>query len=237
MSAPHIPNSFRYSIDLLNQFSLAAIENARELIEEAELLFEHRHFSRAYFISVVAIEEIGKSFLAFEALGRNLGDSAVTAKLRNSFESHSAKINSAFQASIISHGDLRNELEGIVNLIITLKHGREPSMYTDINYSALTVNCPKEMVREVAAKDCIQLAKHCYFKTREHQQKEIPSSRTSNQDAFFGMKSNKVNSLFDNADFWWFYISNMEAGDSDISNSIANYQRDFLNKGKIFKEE
>jgi AbiV family abortive infection protein len=106
MGNSNIPNQFRYTVELLMQYSADALDNASQLIDEASLLLEHGRGARAYFLGVAAIEEIGKSFLAFDALGRNLNDSAVTAKVRNSLENHSRKINAAFHASVISYSNL-----------------------------------------------------------------------------------------------------------------------------------
>jgi AbiV family abortive infection protein len=230
-----VPNSFRYNSELLENFSKAALNNAKELIEEAQLLLDHGHLCRAYFIAVAAIEEIGKSFIAFDAQGRNLSDSAVTAKLRNSLESHPSKISSAFQASILSHGDLEKELKGIIELMIELKDGREPSMYTDINYSTSEIKRPRDVVREIAAKDCLRLAQHCYYKTEEHQKTKPPLQRSKHEDIFYGMKKKDLNKLFNNEDFWWFFIANMERDDKDFSKSAVVYQREYLSKGKKFK--
>jgi len=184
---------------------------------------------------VAAIEEIGKSFISFDAQGRNLNDSAVTTKIRKSLESHSDKIRMAFHASVLSHDDLQKELQGIIDLMIALKHGREPSMYTDINYESLEIKRPKELVREIAAKDCIRLAQHCYYKTKTHQQEKQPTQRSSSEDAFYGMKTRKLTELFNNEDFWWFHISNIGSGEHDISASVVTYQREYLGKGRTFK--
>jgi len=235
MSKSQVPNSFRYTKELLETYSAAALKNAKDLIKEGQLLLSQGHLSRAYFIGVVAIEEIGKSFTAFDAQGRNLNDSAVTAKLRTSLENHYSKINAAFHASILSHGGLRNELQGIIDLMIALKYGREPSMYTDIDYKTGKVKSPHEMVREVAATDCIRLAQHCYYKTDEHMQTKEPTQRTKDEDSFYGMKGNTTTKLFNTEDFWWFYIANMEAGENDLSRSVIQYQHEFLSKGRLFK--
>ena len=201
MSMLQAPNSFRYTKELLEEYSTAALNNAKDLIEKGQILLNQGHLARAYFIGVAAIEEIGKSFTAFDAQGRNLNDSAVTAKIRNSLENHSSKINAAFHASISSHGDLKNELQGIIDLIIALKYGREPSMYTDINYENGKIKKPEEVVREVAAKDCIRLAQHCYYKTEEHLKIKQPTKRNKHEDAFYSMKSTQTTRLFNSEDF------------------------------------
>lgn len=229
-------NTFRYSAQLLAEYSNAALANAEDLIAEAQLLYDNERLARSYFIAVAAIEETGKAFIAFEAQGRNLQDSAVTAKVRRSLEDHTQKINAAFLASMASHSALRKELMGIIDLMISLKYGREPSMYVDIKYPNGEVERPKLLVRKVAARDCIQLAMHCHFKTNEHISSKSPNSRTKHDDEFYGMKGKKVRELFNTEDFWWFYINRAENGAKDISEAVVLYQRDFLKRGKKFQE-
>ncbi|WP_018984457.1 AbiV family abortive infection protein [Salinimonas chungwhensis] len=237
MSIRKIPNSFRYSEKLLTEYSRTSLENAQDLIEEAELLLKQGKLARAYFIAIAAIEETGKSFIAYDAQGRNLNDSAVTAKIRYSLESHSKKISSAFLASVISHSDIKNDVMTFVDIMIALKNGREPSMYTDINYSTGEIQTPVRVVSPRAANDCVQLAKHCYYKNTEHQKTQPPTVRSQSEDHFYGMKDGKVNQLFKTEDFWWFHIARMEAGNQDVSESILVYQREYLSKGKRFKPE
>ena len=77
---------FRFTVDLLREYCAAALQNAGELLEEASLLYANGHAARAYFLAVASIEETGKALQAFDAQGRNLADSAVTAKLRRSMD-------------------------------------------------------------------------------------------------------------------------------------------------------
>lgn len=121
--------------------------------------------------------------------------------------------------------------------MLSLKQGREPSMYTDINYLDGNLYRPDEVVHEVAARDCIRLAQHCYAKTEEYQRKNEPTVRSANEDAFYSMKDRKTNDLFNTEDFWWYHLSRMEKGMYDFADSIALYQREYQNKGKKFQGE
>ncbi|MEO5954540.1 MAG: AbiV family abortive infection protein [Nitrospiraceae bacterium] len=125
---------FRFTVELLREYSAAALQNAAELLEEASLLHENGRAARAYFLAVASIEETGKALQAFDAQGRNLADSAVTAKLRRSMEDHLQKIAAAFTAMLLASQDIPKAVMPAVELMIHLKHGREPSMYTDIRY-------------------------------------------------------------------------------------------------------
>jgi AbiV family abortive infection protein len=234
MSNQQIPNNFRYSKELLSQYSIDALDNAHQLLHEATLLFENGRFARAHFLGISAIEETGKSFLAFDALGRNLKDSAVTAKIKGSLESHSRKINAAFHALIFTSNNYRSDIESIVELISLLKQGREPSMYTDINYINKKLYRPKDVVREVVARDCLRLANLCYEKTKEYQLHNKASIRSPNEDAFYGMKDRKLNELLETEDFWLYHIARLESGQNDIADSVIQYQRDYHSKNKKF---
>jgi AbiV family abortive infection protein len=92
------PVMFLTSAELLEQYRDAALVNSQSLLEEATLLLVHGHYARAYFLATSSIEESGKAVQAFEGLGRNLSDSAVTRRLKLQFEDHSQKVTSAFSA-------------------------------------------------------------------------------------------------------------------------------------------
>lgn len=88
MGSPNLPE---LTTELLQSYSEAALNNADELIIEAELLHDHKHIARAYFLAVASIEEGGKALLAFDSKNRNLSDPAVRIKLKRSMENHGQK--------------------------------------------------------------------------------------------------------------------------------------------------
>ena len=56
------PTGGKRKIDMrLLDLYTACLKNARELLEESELLIAHEHHARAYFLAYTAIEELGKS--------------------------------------------------------------------------------------------------------------------------------------------------------------------------------
>lgn len=72
---------YKLTVPLLTSYHKTAIENAKELLEESKFLLSKGYNARAYFIATIAIEESGKAYLAFDAMGRNLNDGAVCNKL------------------------------------------------------------------------------------------------------------------------------------------------------------
>ena len=68
-------------------------KNALELGAEAELLLEHSHFARAYFLSHIASEELGKvPYLLAAAEGAERGVGVDWRALRLQLEDHREKL-------------------------------------------------------------------------------------------------------------------------------------------------
>ncbi len=227
--------TIRLTPGLLRDYSLAALANASELLTEATLLRQHGHFARAYFLAVASIEETGKAFLAFDGQGRKLSDSAVTSKLKRSMEDHRLKITSAFVPWLIASPNVRNSVMPAVNLMIDLKHGREPSMYTDISADFFSVQVPSAVVRETAAFDCVRLARDCFFHTQRHITEKTPESRTEAQDRLFAMKTPQFQKIASAEDFWWYYVAQVESGNKDFAAAVVSYQEQYTKTGSLFR--
>lgn len=231
MGSPHLPT---LTATLLHSYSEAALRNADELLAEAALLRDHGHMARAYFLAVACVEEAGKALLAFNPQNRNLSDPAVCTKLKKSMESHGEKINYALSMWALSSPDQRESMKEASNIIVHVKHGREPSMYSDLRTDPDRVQTPREVVRDSAARDCVRLAKNCLAYAHRHVVEKTPATFTTAQDRLFTMKSAKFQELLEIEDFWWFYISRMEAGQQDIAEAVLGYERDHIKTGMPF---
>jgi AbiV family abortive infection protein len=139
--------NYQLTRELLRQYCDAALANAQELLDEATLLLQHGHRARAYFLAVASIEEVGKAVQAFDGMGRNLKDSAVSTRLKLQFEDHEQKIISAFLPWLQGSSNLPEALDSVINLILNVRHGREPSMYTDIHIDGPSVLTPSVSIR------------------------------------------------------------------------------------------
>lgn len=234
MGSPHTPNM---TAELLRSYSAAALRNADELLVEASLLRDHDHMARAYFLAVACIEEAGKTLIAFDAQNRNLSDPAVCTKLKTTMESHARKINYALSLWALSSPNQREALKVALNLIFHVKHGREPSMYSDLRTDPDRVQTPREVVRAAAARDCVRLAENCLAHAHRHVREKTPFSFTSAQDRMFTMKSAKFQEMLNTEDFWWYYISRMEAGQQDIAEAVLGYERDHIKTGTAFRSK
>jgi AbiV family abortive infection protein len=229
---------YQLTRELLQQYRDAALTNAQELLEEAALLLQHDHHARAYFLAVASIEEVGKAVQAFDGMGRNLKDPAVAKRLKLQFEDHAQKISSAFVPWLDTIPDLRKEVVmSLVNLMIDVKHGREPSMYTDIHVEGPKVITPSALVRKVAAKDCVRLARDMLSRARPYVTQTNPQVKTRNQDEYFTMKQDVFHKMLSTRDFWEYYMSRKQAGDIAADTVVIQYHKDYFTKGLQFKAE
>lgn len=232
MGSPHLPN---LTASLLHSYSEAALHNADELLVESLLLRDHDHMARAYFLAVSCIEETGKALLAFDSQHRNLTDPAVCKKLKTSMESHGQKINYALSIWAFNSPDPREAFKEALDLIFQVKHGREPSMYSDLRTDPDRVQTPREIVRATAARDCIRLAENCLVHAHCHVGEKMSAKFTTAQDRLFTMKPAKFQEMLSMEDFWWYYISCMEAGQQDIAEAVLGYERDHIKTGTQFR--
>lgn len=228
---------YTLTADLLREYRDAALVNAQALLEEATLLLAHEKYARAYFLSASTIEEAGKAVQAFEGLGKNLKDPAVTQRLKLQFEDHSQKVTAAFSPWLQATPNLRDEVMNFVELMVALKFGREASMYTDINADRGIVTTPQMQVRRKTASDCVRLAGTVLSHVRPYAQQTQPKSTTRLQDAFFALRPSIFQKMANTADFWYFYIAQMEGGNLALESAVTEYNDLYFSKRVLFKTE
>ena len=219
---------------LLLQYRDAALINAEALLEEAALLLSHGHSARAYFLAASSVEEAGKAVQAFEGLGKNLRDSAVAQRLKLQFEDHSQKVTAAFSPWLQATPDLRSEVMAFVEIMVALKFGREASMYTDVNAEKVAVTTPQMQVSPRVAANCVRLAGAVLSHVRPYAQQSQTKATTRVQDAFFALRPTVFKKMANTADFWEYYISRMERGDTALDAAALEYNERFLSRGLEF---
>jgi AbiV family abortive infection protein len=231
---PAKDRNYELTEDLIRQYRDAALINAQALLEEAALLLAHGQFARAYFLSASCIEEAGKAVQAFEGLGRNLKDPAVTQRLKHQFEDHSQKVTSAFSPWVQATPNIRDEIMNFVRTMVDLKFGREASMYTDIHAERMIVTTPQMQVRKKTAADCVRLAGTVLAHVRPYAQQAQPKTTTRVQDAFFALRPSVFQKMANTADFWEYYITKMEKGNTALEAAVTEYNHHYFSKGKLF---
>lgn len=101
----------------LHQFWQAAEANARDLIEDAEILLEKERWPRAYALAVLAYEEFGKGLMAL-ALAAAHPSLMTPARLRELKSGHIRKLMSAYE---------HEAMVGAPELWVTVPQSRENS--------------------------------------------------------------------------------------------------------------
>jgi len=205
----------------LLELSKAALENAGALLSEAEALLENQHFARAYFLAVASIEEIGKSALAFNAAGRDLSNPKVVKAAWDKLLDHKSKIISAFGPSLhlTKKDNLEEAVEASMGLIGDLRRGREPSMYTAILADG-SVQKPNDIVRPVAARDVVRLAKHCLHRATNHLQGGEPPTTSVANDFFYTQSASKIQQIMAHPDFSAFYLERIKGVDISLEEAL-----------------
>ncbi|HWQ95122.1 MAG TPA: AbiV family abortive infection protein [Gammaproteobacteria bacterium] len=227
---------YKLTAELLDSYQHAALDNARELLDEARVLLSNDYFARAYFLSLASIEEAGKAYIAFDAKGRNLKDEGLCTKIKERLEDHSGKITSAFVGWISFSDSPREAVKTSVDLMIHLKRGREKSMYIDLKSDGITLSIPREVVRPVAARDCTRLAENCLHHTERYIQDNKPSKRTTYQDKLLCIKQKTLTEMLNTEDFWEYYIDQLEHGNNSYDQAVVTYHDGFYKKKKVFKQ-
>ena len=120
-------------------------------------------------------------------------------------------------------------------MIVSIKFGREASMYTDINAEHGIVTTPQLQIRPRAATDCVRLAGTVLSYVLPYAQQSHPKTTTRLQDAFFALRPAAFQKMANTRDFWEFYIAEMEAGNIALEAAVTQYNDRFLSKDKLFK--
>ena len=94
---------------------------------------------------------------------------------------------------------------------------------------------PRDVIRTNAARDCVRVAANSLANAHLHVSEKVPSKVTPAQDRMFTMKSGKFQKMLSTEDFWWYYISRMEAGHLDIATTVLGYEQDYVKTGMLFR--
>jgi AbiV family abortive infection protein len=141
----------------LRLLAVKAHANAVELVSEAELLFEHKHYARCLFLSQIAGEELGKSFMALTLIPRAVMKKANWTKFWRRFRNHKDKAqNIHFFENFASPHELEHP-DKIVETVSMMETGKMLSLYTEqIQEGPLA---PSDWVHEQIAANALGWAK------------------------------------------------------------------------------
>jgi AbiV family abortive infection protein len=140
-----------------------ALQNARELVEEAELLLDHKRWARALFLCQIAGEEIGKYILLNSVVVCMIaGDVINWTRLWKRLTSHQEKLELVtFVEDMFLERPLpdqsekyKEELEAEVRV---LEQGKQKSLYCD--FTGEMPHLPSEVIGEDMARNALKWAK------------------------------------------------------------------------------
>jgi len=220
--------------ELLVSYRDAALDNSQQLIDEAQLLFSKEHYARTYYLALASIEETGKAQILFDAMGRDLNDPGLCKKIKTKIEMHTDKITSAFASWLQKSENKEEAVKEYVDIAVHLKRGREKSMYTDVKSNILGLSKPSDVVRPVAAKDCIHLAVNCLHHTETYIKNNIPRKTRKFEDKLYCINTEKITKMWNTENFWEYYIDQMKQGNNDHAMASVKYYNGYFSKNKTF---
>lgn len=138
-----------------------ANQNAISLLEDAELLFSHQRFERCVSLSILSIEESGKSRILKGILLTE--DPKELNKEWQDYRRHTAKNLSWIVPSLILGGarkldDLKEMVDPKSDHGQTLENLKQLSIYTDV-FSSIKWSIPSKVINENLAKMILEFAK------------------------------------------------------------------------------
>lgn len=228
--------NYSLSHDILYKYLDAALNNASDLLIDATDFLSKERYARAYFFACTALEETGKAYAAFSAMGRNLDNPGVEAAVKFSFENHRSKIVSAFICLRKKMKTTTEEIEKFMKYTIHIEIGREKSMYVDINEKQ-EITTPTEIIRPEAALDAVRLAKDCLEATGEYILKNKPDEFTAAQDKFLCLSKKKISNMSNTRDFGEFCIDQLKGKKAlDMIEIYVKYHDEYYCKAKLFNK-
>lgn len=223
------------SPELLHKYLDAALINASDLLIEATTLLTQERYARAYFLACAAMEETGKGYIAFSAMGRNLNNLGVQTAVKKSFEDHRSKIISAMICLIMTKKITKEKTEKFIDISSHLIIGREKSMYVDVNEKN-EITTPSQIVRPKASFDAVRLAKDCLETTGEYILSNEPDQFTAAQDKFLCINKKKMFDMVNTRNFWDYCLEQLEhKNTNDIIDIFVKYHDEYYCKKKSFE--
>lgn len=125
----------KLDVDQLEHAYIMVYENASELLEEANILYDNERYARAYFLAQIAHEEIGKlPMILHEATRAANKEAHDWKKFYKRLRSHNAKnqINVIFD-NVLEEPDFNWDFKEIKNDVKRLNILKNASLYSDLD--------------------------------------------------------------------------------------------------------
>jgi AbiV family abortive infection protein len=151
------------SVSQIEEARSKILQNAMELVEEAELLLANGRFARAYSLSHLACEEIAKiPMLVRAATDKILGRDVDWQKLNRRLRSHTEKITGIFFVDYLIDPNIENDqdlkiLQKSLDMVKDFNMLKNQSLYTNLVGNSLLK--PSEAIPTELATSLVGLAR------------------------------------------------------------------------------
>lgn len=129
------PSPGPLTVDELADVARKALDNALDLLDEADGLLSFRRYPRAYALAILAGEEFGKSMMAQGAVGHLPGDDAYWRDFWQRFRNHDAKafnLTSMVGSGLVDEEERRRFMEQIELHVQADQRRKFAGLYVDI---------------------------------------------------------------------------------------------------------
>jgi AbiV family abortive infection protein len=162
------------SLEQLTCGRLQTLQNAIDLIDDAECLFKGRRWARATFLSQIAIEELGKYLMIMGAIGNLIAGTVDWRKFWKRFVSHQEKAGNIFyfDAALFPSKEMKDVLRAFEKADTDgreFQKGKLSSLYVDFHGDRFVL--PMDTVDQKGAKQATARAKAVlsFFELAENQ--------------------------------------------------------------------
>jgi AbiV family abortive infection protein len=143
----------------LRNAGVKSLQNASELVEEAQLLFDHGRWSRAVFLCCISGEELGKCFISLSAIINRRAGTFDERRYKERFRIHRQKtsILNFFEDTLVSSSTVPIQPSDIVATAQMVEKTKLASLYCD--FYGVEARAPSELITEELATVTLRLAK------------------------------------------------------------------------------
>jgi AbiV family abortive infection protein len=175
-----------YTLEQLNSARIKSLENAEQLLKDAELCFLNKRWSTSFFLSQISGEEVGKYLLVINTIVQIKTDQKINwERFNKRFTSHSEKQQLASQIEDLLLGQSlpENVLKYFENIKVQSKQLdklKQLSLYCDF----LSDFCiaPSDVITEKTANDALHWAKGRYQLFYENENEFLKTGITDKLD-------------------------------------------------------
>jgi len=101
----------------------------------------------------------------------------------------------------------------------------------------LDLSKPNEVVRPVAARDCMHIAVNYLHHTEQHIKNNTPRKTSKFEDKLYCLTTDKITKMMNTEDFWEYYIDQLKQGNNDHAMTSVKYYDEYFSKNKTFTKQ